>query len=296
MDIRPYMSEYGFGRAGSRHIIVEQGDKLWLAFASEGAGVFMMSSDSLSAGLLEINLMHDGKSEPYTYEASESLLQISSAHGKVKVAVDECACALRFEGEGVDFRLDSKETEQSTTNLNTPDGTVVSMGGGRYFFVVKVGKISFDDTWIRNRFRSKPPLLDVSAKSGKFELIAYDLPADTDTPPVKKTVEECAADNAADFNAFCEKLISTPTEYDDLRKNAAYLLWVNSRVFDGTNVVLKNKLRNAELDAYKLSIASLTATCPTYASNLITAAKSEASAGQAAAVVRLFKDDLFKKV
>ena len=296
MDIRPYMPEFGFGRAGSRHIIVEQDEKLWLAFASEGAGVFMMSSDSLSAGLLEINLMHEGQSEPYTYEASEALLKITSAHGKVSVAVDACAKALRFVGEGVGIRLDSKDTEQSTTNLNTPEGTVVSMGGGRYVFVASTGQISFDDTWVREKFRSKPPLLDVAMDGGKVELIAYDLPADTEMPAITKTLDECVADNEADFKQFCSQLITTPSEYDDVRANAEYLMWVNQREINGVNVILSNKLRSADLDSVNLSIASLVFTCPTHATNLISSAVGESPIAQASAVIRLFKDDLFKKV
>ena len=294
MDIK--LAKFGFGCAGSRHIVVEQDDKLWLAFASEGAGVFMMSSDSVSAGLLEINLMHDGKSIPYTYKATESLLEITSDHGKVSMVIDSCAAALRLAGEGVALRLDSKNTDQSTTNLNTKDGAVVSMGGGRYLFAAKQGSLSFDDTWIRNRFRSTPPIVDIAQDGGKFELIAYDLPADEDIPEITKSISECANENAANFKAFCESLVPTPAEWDDVREKAAYLMWVNQRDIDGTDVILANKLRSNERDSVKLSIASLAFTCGARATDLITAAPSISPAAQASALIRLFKDGLFKKL
>ena len=296
MDIKPYMAKFGFGCAGSRHIVVEQESKLWLAFASEGAGVFMMSSDSLAAGLLEINLMYDGQSIPYTYVASESLLEISSEHGKVSIAVDACARALRFDGEGVALRLDSKDTEQSTTNLNMTGGTVVSMGGGRYFFAAKRGCISFDDTWVRNRFRSKAPVLDITPDDGRLELIAYDLPADEPMPEITKSLGECAEANAAGFKAFCEKLIATPADWGDVRENIAYLMWLNQRNVNGVNVILSNKLRSMDIDPVKLSAASLAFTCPTHAAALITAAQGVSPAAQGPATLRLFKDGLFEKV
>ena len=296
MDIRPYMAKFGFGRAYSRLIIIEQDGKLWLAFASEGAGTFMMSSDSLSAGLLEINLMHNGESAPYTYDVSESMLRISSEHGKVSVVVDVEAGALRFEGEGAALRFDSKNTEQSTSNLNRKNGTVVSMGGGRFFFTARRGTISFDDTWILNRFRSVPPLLDAAPDGGKIELIVYDLPTDTDAPEITKPIDQCAEENAADFKSFSGKLVATPAEWDDVREKIAYLMWINQRKINGKDVILANKLRSADLSPVKLSVASMALTDATYAADMITAAESVSPAAQATAILRLFEEGLFKKV
>ncbi|MCL2401226.1 MAG: hypothetical protein FWC90_01140, partial [Oscillospiraceae bacterium] len=198
MDIKPCMKRFGFGHRDSKHIVVEQGGKLWLAFASEGAGTFMMSEDSHAAGLFEISTLYDGEDIPYTYSAAASLVEITTEKGAVRIAIDVEASALRIEGEGVGLRLDGKEATRQLTTLNTAKGVSVNIGGGRYFFASRKGKMAFDDTWLLKEFHSITPVLDVAPENGKFDLIAYDLPADMAPPEITKTIDECAELNAAE--------------------------------------------------------------------------------------------------
>jgi hypothetical protein len=58
----------------------------------------------------------------------------------------------------------------------------------------------------------------VKAAEGKIELACFELPADCEPPELTKTLDECAAENRADFEAFKKTMIPT----DDL---SAFTLW-----------------------------------------------------------------------
>jgi len=291
------MVRFGFGHRASKHILVEQGGKLWLAFASEGSGTFMMSEDSQAAGLFELSTLYDGKDLPYTYSATESLIEITTEKGNVRIAIDACASALRIEGEGVSLRLDSKEATRQLTTLNTAKGVSVNIGGGRYFFVSRKGKMEFDDTWLLKEFHSITAVLDVVPENGKIDLIAYDLSADMEPPEITKTIDECAETNAAELKEFTATLLPTPPEWDDLRKKIAYLMWLSHRKqSSGTEVILQNKLRSNATTASVQSLVSMAFSNATKASEFITALPAEGLPTQGFAVLRMFARDAFQKV
>ncbi|MCL2409519.1 MAG: hypothetical protein FWC96_07910 [Oscillospiraceae bacterium] len=297
MDIKPCMRRFGFGHRASKHIVVEQGGKLWLAFASEGAGTFMMSEDSQAAGLFELSTLYDGKDLPYTYSATESMVEITTEKGHVRIAIDAEAAALRIEAEGVNLRFDSKEATRQLTTLNTAKGVSVNIGGGRYFFVSRKGKMAFDDTWLLKEFHSAVAILDVSPENGKIDLIAYDLPGDMEPPEIIKTIDECAKINAAELKAFNETLLPTPAEWDDLREKIAYLMWLSHKEQpSGTEVILQNKLRSNATTASAQSLVSLAFAEATTASEFIVALPPEGLPAQGFAILRMFARDAFQKV
>ena len=197
MDIKSAMSTFGFGHRRARHIIIDRGGELWLAAAPAAVGGLLPLGATSLPGTLRIEPLADGKFVPFTYTAGESLLELTAENGsKVKFAIDADAQAIRIAGNTA-LRLNGVSPAAFVTSLNTPEGAVISAGSVRYLIAAKKGKISFDDTWILNQFHSVTPVVDVEPENGQFELVVYDLPADTETPEITKTLDECAAETAA---------------------------------------------------------------------------------------------------
>ena len=258
MDIKSTMSEFGFGHRSSRHIIVEHDGELWLTMAPVAVGGFLPMGATTLPGTLKIEPLENGAPAAFTYTATEALLELTAKSGaKVKFAIDKDTQAIRVAGSGA-FRLNGVGAAAFVTTLATPDGIKISAGAANYFIVAKKGKISFDDTWILNQFHSVTPVLDVEPEDGGFELYLYDLPADTDVPKITKTLDECAAETAAEFDAFIGTLVDVPAEWDDVKKSIAYPVWLCHRVLGGDcEVIVENKRNSKNTGAVLMSIASM---------------------------------------
>ena len=258
MDIKPAMSKFGFGHRGSRHVVVDHEGELWLAMAPVAVGGFLPMGATTMPGTLRVEPLEGGKAVPFTYTATESLLELTTKKGgKVKIAVDNGAGALRIEGNTA-FRLNGGEAASFVTTLNTPQGVIVSAGTNRYLFTAAKGKTTFDDSWILNQFHSVPPVLTIEPENGDFQLIAYDLPADHEAPKISKTLDECAAENSAEFKAFLDTLVEVPAEWADVKEKIAYPIWLCHRVLTGEHeVIVENKRNSKNTDSRLMSIASL---------------------------------------
>lgn len=294
-NLKPHMKTLGFGHRASRHMVLEQNGKLWITVSAEGAS-FFLDSASAAVGLLEIDLIDGGESVPYTYEAAVGSIGLKSAKGSAKIVIDTAANALRITGEGVSLRLDAKTAPGMATSINTPRGTELTIGSGRYLFQSRTGKISFDDTWLLTQFHSVTPVLNLAADGGKFDLVAYDVPADTEPLPVTKTPEECAAENEADFLEFCGTLVPVTAEWDDIRGVVAYRLWLGSRALsNGEPGIVNNKLVSSETDAWRQSLTSFAFADADKAVPLILNLPIEYPFVQGSAVLRLLESGLLKK-
>ncbi|MDR2420817.1 MAG: hypothetical protein LBD49_01760 [Oscillospiraceae bacterium] len=231
MSQKPNLPLALFGRRGSRHMLVPRGDTLWLALAPEGAPS-MVPTAPRPAGLFEILVLAEGKPTPYTYSADVAALEIKAPGGGARVTHDAPIRALRVECEGVSIRFDAK-SPAGVSSLNTPDGPVVNIGGGRYVFSARRGKITFDDTWMLASFGSVTPVVDVAPVGGIIDLVVYELPGDTPLPAVTRTFDECAEGNAAEYAAFAKSMVTASTRASALRDAAAYSLWLNSKELPG---------------------------------------------------------------
>jgi len=258
MDIKPTMSKFGFGHRNASHIIIDHDGELWLAMAPVAVGGFLPMGMTPLPGTLRVEPLENGEAVPFTYTAAESLLEVTTEKGaSVRFAIDTCTQSLRIKGDGA-FRLNGVESSSRATHLNTPEGVVISAGANRYVIAAKKGKITFDDAFVLKDFSSVTPVLEVEPEDGGFELYAFDLPTDVPVPIVTKTVEECAAQSAADFKAFCEGLVDVPAEWDDVKAGAAYPLWLCQRVLDGKNeVTVENKYNSKETNSWLMAITSM---------------------------------------
>jgi len=259
MDIQWAMSLYGFGHRETNHIIIDCGGELWIASAPVVTGGFMPVGAKNLPGHLRIEPMEDGAAVPFTYAATEALLELTTEKGaRVKFVVDKDANALRITGNTA-LRLNGIKDSAGTSSLNTPAGVSLKIGGIRYLFAARKGKISFDDTFLLRKRHSAAPVLDIEPEDGVFELCAFHLPDDTPVPVITKTPEECAAENSAAFQAFVGSLVDVPSEWSDVKEKLAYPLWICHRVLeDGDGeVIVRNKYSSRETNAKLMSIASL---------------------------------------
>ncbi|MDR0838718.1 MAG: hypothetical protein LBN99_03650 [Oscillospiraceae bacterium] len=293
MNVKPYLKDFGFSHRESKHMVVAKGEKLWISLAATGGFMTSAGADpgAVSAGLLEINLFDGGTELAYTYSATESLIVLESAKGAVRIAIDAPSNALLFEGEGVTLQLNAGSAGQFVTSLKTPAGIELSIGGGRYLFAAKRGSVEFDDTWILSQFHSVTPILTLSPEGGKVALVAYELPVDTTPVEITRTLDECAKGNAAEFAAFKDGLVATPAEWDDVRDNIAYLLWINKgTLLSGAQVVLENKRRSPDTQARFQAIASLAFKDADTALGLLTALPFDAPPVESIALLRLIDE------
>jgi hypothetical protein len=231
-------------------MVVEQGETLWLALASEGS-VSMIPTEPRPSGLLEIAVLKDGKPIPYTYENDAFAITIHAGDGKATITHDVPLNALRVAGSDITLRFDGKSPAGVSTT-NKPNGTEINIGGGKYFFAPLKGTATFDDSWILASFNSATPVYDIAPVDGAIDLVIYELPADTEPPAVTKTLAESIAANAADFAAFRALL------YDNLSDELAYKLWLNRKLLpNGHYGIIPNRVTNSGSSAHEQAIASL---------------------------------------
>jgi hypothetical protein len=236
-------------------MLIAQGDTLWLALASEGAPS-MIPTAPRPAGLFELTVLSSGNPVPYTYTADISVLELKASGGVARITHDTQVGALRIEAEGISLRFDGK-TSSGVSSLNTPDGPVVSIGGGRYLFSARRGTITFDDTWVLNAFGSVVPVVDIAPAGGIIELVVYELPGDTIIPAPTGSFDSRAAENAAEFSAFDSSIVSAPPQYSKLRDEAVYSLWLNSKkLADGNHCITPNRITSSMAEAHRQALAS----------------------------------------
>ena len=258
MDIKSTMSKYGFGHRSTNHIIIDSGGELWLTMAPVAIGGFLSMGAKTLPGSLKVEPMENGVCVPYSYTVTESLLELETKKGsKVRFSIDKDAQALRITGNTA-LRLNGVEVSLRSTSLITNDGVIVNIGAFRYLMVAKRGNLSFDDTYIVNKFSSVTPVLDIALEDGEFEFCAYELPDDKAIPIVTKTLEECAEENESDFVAFCESLVDLPVEWSDVKEKIAYAIWLCQRVLDGKNeVTVENKYDSKNTGSVLMAIVSM---------------------------------------
>ena len=293
MDINPVMSKFGFGHRSAKHIIIDHEGELWLAMAPVAIGGFLAMGMAGTPGVLRIEPLENGEAAPFNYTATESILKLETKNGaKAEFTIDKNTQAIRIKGNCA-FRLNGVVAGMRGSTLNAPEGVTISSGGARYFITAPKGSISFDDSYILGEFRNVTPVLEVEPESGEFELCVYDLPADTEAPAITKTLEECAAENAAEFSAFVESLVDVPAEWADVKEKIAYPLWLCHRFMTSEyEVVVGNKYNDKNTDARLMSIASMAFKDARRAVDMILAYPADMPPVAAVAALRLLDENM----
>ncbi|MCL2124885.1 MAG: hypothetical protein FWH33_02715 [Oscillospiraceae bacterium] len=258
MDIKSAMSEFGFGHRKTRHIIIDHDGELWLAMAPVAVGGFLAMGVTSLPGMLRVEPLENGEVAPFTYEATESSLVLTTAGGsKVRFAIDAEVQALRITGDAA-FRLNGVSSASFVTTLADKTGVTINVGASHIVFTAKKGKIAFDDSWMLHEMHSVTPVLDIAPVKGEFELCVFDLPTDFGPPAVTRSFDDCVKGNGAEFKAFVDSLVDVPEEWNDVKLAAAYPLWLCHRVLDGkTEVIVENKYNSKETNSWLMAVTSM---------------------------------------
>ena len=293
MDIKPVMSTFGFGHRETRHIIIDRDNELWMKLAPAALGGFLPMGATSLPGTLRIEPLEGDKVAPYTYTVTEGCLELTTKKGAVvKFAIDKDTKAMIIKGNTA-LRLNGVASAMFVTTQKTAAGIIISSGTTRYFVTTKKGSVDFDDTWILNQFHSVTPVFEITPEGGEIELYAFDLPADTDIPVVTKTFDACVAENTADFKAFIDTLVDLPAEYDDVKAQIAYPVWLCHReMSEGVEAIVANKYDSTVTNSVLMSIASMAFKCPKKALDMILAYPVEMPPVAGVAVARLLADNM----
>ncbi len=235
-------------RRGSRPVLLQLPDGCYLGLKPAGnalpfAQVFGGTS---SMGILRIQIMDGGKELPYSVNAGPFIAELITGKGRVRFAIDKAANALRMEGDVPQLRLSSPLT--GANSVKYADGVETNLGG-RVVHRILRGTFEFDDSWMLKRWSSVPPCLDIMAVDGRMEAACIELPADTDVPEITRSLDECAAENKADFEAFCDTLKPT----DGL---TAYRLWSEARKTGSAELACESYLFSDPRAVFELALAS----------------------------------------
>jgi len=291
MDIQSTMSMLGFGHREARHIIIDRDGELWLAAAPETVGGFLAVGGGLP-GTLRIEPLEGGERVPYTYAVTESLLELTTEKGtKVKFAIDKDVQAIRITGKGA-FRLNAVQAMAGTSSLILPEGLILRSPSMRYLFTAKKGKITCDDSFVLHKRQTVMAVIDVEPENNEFELCVFDRVLETEVPVVTKTLEECAAENSAAFQAFVDSLLDLPDEWKGVKAKLAYPIWLCHRILDGREVIVENKYSSRNTNAKLMAIASLAFKDAAKAIDMILSCPVDLPPVAAIAVERLFEDNL----
>ena len=292
MDIKFSMAEFGFGHRRTNHIVIDSKGELWLTMAPTAVGGFLPMGMTAQPGTLRLEPIENGEAASFTYTATEAELNLTTTAGaKLRCVIDTSVNALRINGSGA-FRLNGVEPTPRATSIKSDEGVYLNIGAHCYFITAKKGTISFDDTFELAKFSSVAPVIDVAPENDEFELLVYDLPADTAAPAATKTFDEIAAENSADFNEFAAGLVTLPQEWDDVRIKIAYLLWLCRRVINGNEVTVKNKYNSAATGANPMAIASMAFTDAKRAVDMLLAYPVELPPIAGVAAARLLTDNM----
>ena len=295
MDISSAMSTFGFGHRNSTQVVIDHDGELWCAIAPTAAVGGLHTTASGLPGMLRIEPLVDGEYKPFTYTATEALLEITAENGTIlKMAMDKEAQAIRFTGNAA-LRLNGVENIlHSTITLKTQDGVVTTIGrGNRYLITAKKGTISVDDGWNYKIFTSVTPVLTVEPEAGEIELFVFDLPADRETPQMTKSFEACVTENSADFQAFLGEIVDIPPEWKDVKEKIAYPIWLCHRMLnESSEVIVENKCYSAYSDATLMAIASMAFKDAKKAIDMILAYPLEFPPVAGVAAARLIKENM----
>jgi len=293
MDIKWAMPKFGFGRRETRHVILDHEGELWLAVApAAGGGVMPISAFSLP-GKLRVEPLENGEIVPFTYTATESLLELTTEKGaKVQFAIDKDAQSIVIKGNTA-FRLNAVRSDFFTSTRGTDAGIAINFMAIRYLITIKKGKPTYDDRYLNSMSESITPCIDFEPEGGEIDFCVYDFSGDAETPPESKTIGECAADTAETFKGFIDTLVDIPDEWSDVKEKMAYPIWLCHRRLTGeTEVIVANKHNSTATDARLMSIASLAFKDAKKAIDMLLAFPPSLPPVAGIAAARLFDDNM----
>jgi len=249
------LSEIVFSRARSRFMVFEEANgghrELFLSLTYDAPG-------KLRSGLINLKPWHEGREIPYTYIATPDSLEIWTAEGTVRLAIDE-PDILRIRAEGVGLRLFAP--------MKTHEGAVDRLNGqyeisfaavGKLLFVPITGSLDFNAGWILDKMRPEDvQILCTPGDGGVFEAAVHEYIANEPGRDSYRPFDECVKEAREDYEDWWRKY----GEFSELNRPtarlAAYTIWICRQIPHRGNPhsVLKNEVIYANRNGYCMAFS-----------------------------------------
>ena len=179
------------------------------------------------ADLVQIELLEDGKSVPYTYKADTNLLTLRSRNGCVELCMEEKL--LRFRGRGCMLRFKGymRGHEGSCTR---EDGSweLCFKLLGKMLFIPGTGAMQAEGTIDWKEQHPTTPYITYGDKEGNcFEGYIAGYLSNGQIRPYYCSFDEALEESRAAFRTFREKYPAVQEEYEQTACKAAYVIWTH---------------------------------------------------------------------
>ena len=187
-------------------------------------------------GLVDIDPIVDGQSQPYTYECTPGCLVLATDCGKVTVVIDTPR-TMRIRGEGVGVRLYTKIPFMTMENATLLPGDMIdlnlssiNMDGGRFLFKSLKGRMTLDSFFnVQLNGPEDAKVEFLPDDDGVFEVAGYLMNPDEWGYIDYESVEDAAAGAEAEYEAFAKRFPEVSEEWQELKDIASYSIWLHTQ-------------------------------------------------------------------
>jgi hypothetical protein len=240
---------------------------LYLALAAEGGGSMFGGQSLDPKGFIRITPTFNRQDLEYTYTASESFVELKTAKGNLRFAMDG-EKVLRIEGRGIGLRFDGKLSFGGNA-YRTVRGIEI-LQGGVYLIKALKGTAELDCHWDLKALKLTDPIVYFEpGEDGIFEAAAYDLDPTYEFPEIAADFEECIKASEKDFADFAAGLAQPVSGDKTFFDRCAYALWMSFFPFKGQELGATNKISEQKVYSFEQSIMTLPFKDATRALNIL---------------------------
>ncbi len=252
-----------FGRRLSRHMIYEETDSqgsgwikgLYLALAAESGGSMFGGQSLNPKGFIRITPTFNKQDLEYTYTASESVVELKTAKGGIRFAMDG-EKVLRIEGKGVGLRFDGKLSFGG--NAYTTSRGIEILQGGVYLIKALKGTAVLDCHWdLKALMLTDPIVYFEPGEDGIFEAVIYDADPTYELPDIADSFEKCIKASEKDFADFSASLVQPVSGDRAFFDRCAYSLWMSFLPFKGQELGCTNKISDQKIYSIEQPVMTL---------------------------------------
>lgn len=254
-----------FSRAGSRFLMLTtQGEDGGLYISISSASVSMFGGSGDPHEILKVEVMKGGQSLPFDIAATPSCLEVKNSEGYVRFAVD--GYFLLVEGHGLTVHFSAKKGGAFLADSikMTVDGALIPIKGVKMTFSQITGTQELIAPWdSKIRGSANPDLYLYPDEKGIVKFAIIDQTTSEEEYIPGKTVDECAAEAQAEFDAFCAQLLPLPAIETDAAFTLAYALWTGLQpTSEGVQAYCTNKVTPIRFLYHEQAVAALAFAAP----------------------------------
>jgi hypothetical protein len=231
------LTKLPFSRGKSSYFLFQEDNRDGTSFET---GIYFGMSYPNGAtrreGLVKIVPVKDGKPLDYTYRCTPDRLELLTGCGSISIVLDTTETMRIYGTSGVGIMIHKEMpvmSMESVTqvrpgvaefNLFSPTG-----GGGRFVFSRVSGIVNLEYVSVLTADGvNRCTIWLLPDEDGCFEtLVSPSIPQESEV--FHKTLEECAGQVQAEFDAFLSQYSAVPAQWQKLKEICAYLCWINYR-------------------------------------------------------------------